>query len=918
MNKYLFPTLLTLLVLLVPTFSFAQTSGLKIISDGVVTLKVGENNTVNFNGGSGNVTAVVTLKSFLRNDHFTHWTKTFNCSGSSCTIFVPYNINVGTMVNDEYPKRTSDIKVCDAAKKCDTVFVKLVKGEPLITGSAESVSATGQVLSIGDTLALNEDIKVKLNINPSLKNLPQYKGGNVYIRIYNYSNDRYSNVIVSDKYTVHKAINGASTLEFTIPASAVRSFTKEEMTNRYTSIVDRVALVAGLKDFCQPLSFSRPNGGWQMEVGCETVIKDMKFFRRIDSEFGLNSNDSVQIGSLNRFLQRYDYTQSLPVIVDRFTSETEAALKAFQAKVGIAQTGKTDVATRAKLAPLLDVEKIDVSFVANKETISGTDRTLQFDLKTAFNTSAAGFRIDCKSTPTLTIEDELGQEYCNRDVWRDYSGTSFKLNLSVWYDSAVVKEPVVIVPIVHLADKNKRIAKYELAKREITIVPNPVIDLIVTAPTPGEVYSSGDNITVRWSSQAKNIDTVTVSIMDTSNREVAILGTAPFKNGYAQFKVPVMRSASYTVRVAAGTNSASSRMFSVRSAFIADTTDQGTSIIVTSPNGGETFAPGQVININWTAVGIYSATKVTLTHVPDGVNSIVIGEALASAGTFAWKIPASASGIKNTVGVTIKETPIRTWDTSDKPFTISNDVTPATPTPLTPTLTLTTPNGGESFKSGENIPVRWTSNAKNIDKVAISLAYTNGTVLHTLATPSFKNGLANVVVQTPGTYKIIITAGALTDSSDGNFMVNAREVTPPVVTPPKTPAIPKQDIPNSPLSPTTINGQTFYESFGGVTPEVSSISRTSASTGDTITIMGSNFTSSGNSIYIDTLKGNQWSVDANATDGGTKLTFKVGAWQPGWYYVYVFNENGQSNFKGLYIKKPAGANVFRALWDLLF
>jgi hypothetical protein len=146
-----------------------------------------------------------------------------------------------------------------------------------------------------------------------------------------------------------------------------------------------------------------------MELGCEVVVDDMQFVRKIDSEFSINSNDSVQIGALNRILQRYDYTQSLPAIVDRFTSETETNLKAFQAKVGIAQTGKTDAATREKLAPLVDIRKANVAFTANKANISGADRTLQFELKTAFNTNAAGFRIDCKMTPTLSIKDELGQ-----------------------------------------------------------------------------------------------------------------------------------------------------------------------------------------------------------------------------------------------------------------------------------------------------------------------------------------------------------------------------------------------------------------------------------------------------------------------------------------------------------------------------
>lgn len=117
--------------------------------------------------------------------------------------------------------------------------------------------------------------------------------------------------------------------------------------------------------------------------------------------------------------------------------------------------------------------------------------------------------------------------------------------------------------------------------------------------------------------------------------------------------------------------------------------------------------------------------------------------------------------------------------------------------------------------------------------------------------------------------------------------------------------------------------QVIFEKTGTTPgPRILSLSKTSVAAGEIITIETQNVgVTADTTIYFDTFKGNRYEAKAKATNtanGGQKLTVPVSpSLANGQYYVYLSNENGISNYKGLIIQSGQGANVYSSIQELL-
>ena len=98
------------------------------------------------------------------------------------------------------------------------------------------------------------------------------------------------------------------------------------------------------------------------------------------------------------------------------------------------------------------------------------------------------------------------------------------------------------------------------------------------------------------------------------------------------------------------------------------------SVAVTSPNGGESWAGGSVQNVTWTSSGV---TNVKLEYTLDGTAwSVITASTAASAGSYAWTVPNSAS---TAAKVRVSDAAAATvTDASNASFTITTSV-PVTP-----------------------------------------------------------------------------------------------------------------------------------------------------------------------------------------------------------------------------------------------
>jgi len=243
------------------------------------------------------------------------------------------------------------------------------------------------------------------------------------------------------------------------------------------------------------------------------------------------------------------------------------------------------------------------------------------------------------------------------------------------------------------------------------------------------------------------------------------------------------------------------------------------SITVTSPSSGEALQIGQryTIKWNWNYVNYDPREAVQIIAYLNenyGQASNVIGEAEVSKGTFDWTagFPGLTikSGDKFFIQVRLKSN-IGVYGNSGDFSLVSS---------LTPSITVTSPNGGETWKVGETRRITWqASNFLSIDKVRVYIDITD--------VISISSGVSNYVTDQeipasqgyydwtitqnqlpysstlPHQYKIRISKSVdpytTYDSSDAAFSIVAAGTPAPTPTPTPTPVPTNACLPDNAL-----------------------------------------------------------------------------------------------------------------------
>ena len=128
------------------------------------------------------------------------------------------------------------------------------------------------------------------------------------------------------------------------------------------------------------------------------------------------------------------------------------------------------------------------------------------------------------------------------------------------------------------------------------------------------------------------------------------------------------------------------------------------SITVISPNGGESWQRGTSHTVTWSYAGSPGSTvKIVLMKAGAEVGTIIASTSIGSSGTgsYTWAInPTGSTGSDYKVSVqSISQPAIR--DTSNTVFTL-------TPAGTAPAITVTSPNGGETWQRGTSHTVTWS------------------------------------------------------------------------------------------------------------------------------------------------------------------------------------------------------------------
>lgn len=153
------------------------------------------------------------------------------------------------------------------------------------------------------------------------------------------------------------------------------------------------------------------------------------------------------------------------------------------------------------------------------------------------------------------------------------------------------------------------------------------------------------------------------------------------------------------------------------------------SITVTSPNGGETYQVGQQVTVTWTSCNVPATANINI-GISMGSTSIAsTAGATPNDGSEVITLPTQANlptGTYMNYGLNFKVnlfvSGMAVFDASNNLFTINNNGTPIC-TPTTPaSITVTSPNGGEKYATGQQMNITWNS-CNVLNNVSIELQH---------------------------------------------------------------------------------------------------------------------------------------------------------------------------------------------------
>ncbi|MHB9030352.1 MAG: GPI anchored serine-threonine rich family protein, partial [Candidatus Latescibacterota bacterium] len=231
--------------------------------------------------------------------------------------------------------------------------------------------------------------------------------------------------------------------------------------------------------------------------------------------------------------------------------------------------------------------------------------------------------------------------------------------------------------------------------------------ITLLSPNGGEKVEFETYYSIRWSATFTDVITIEISFSDGTNWSRITQVSAA--SGSFNWLVP--RPAGATCRV---------RVIDTVDPTVSDTSDASFSIIprvrsytVTTPNGGEQLTGGSTENITWTSS---LADTVRIEFSPDGGSTWqALNAKYSGVRSFSWKVP-DVSSSNCLVRISYYLDP-QVQDESNSPFTVIRS------TPVAPTITLTAPNGGESWAAGSPQNITWSYS--NVSGTGVHLEYSS-------------------------------------------------------------------------------------------------------------------------------------------------------------------------------------------------
>ncbi|KPK64379.1 hypothetical protein AMJ83_02905 [candidate division WOR_3 bacterium SM23_42] len=279
--------------------------------------------------------------------------------------------------------------------------------------------------------------------------------------------------------------------------------------------------------------------------------------------------------------------------------------------------------------------------------------------------------------------------------------------------------------------------------------------IIVTVPNGGECWIRGNAYDITWTSNGVSGD-VKIELYKGGVFNSTIVSSTANSGSY-NWVIPAgqLPGTDYQVKI-----------ISINDPAVFDHSDADfticSQIIVTAPNGGETWHIGETYDITWAPAGIGGNVSIEYSTDAGSTWNTVTSDTLDN-GSYPWTIPATP-----TTQGRVKATHLTcaaNYDESDGDFAITEYG-----------ITVTSPNGGEGWIRGNSYEITWMSSGVSGD-VKIEL-YKGGVFNSTIVSSTANSGSYSWNIpagQLPGTdYQVKITSisdPAVFDQSDADFTV---------------------------------------------------------------------------------------------------------------------------------------------------
>ncbi len=295
-------------------------------------------------------------------------------------------------------------------------------------------------------------------------------------------------------------------------------------------------------------------------------------------------------------------------------------------------------------------------------------------------------------------------------------------------------------------------------------------NLAVVSPNGGETWLKGSVQQILWTDNI--CDNVRIELWKGGVYNSLVTASAP-SNGTFSWTIPdvatLVPGNDYKIKIMS-TSSVSGTTSQVYDFSDANFTIGASALTVVSPNGGETWVTGCPYAIQWITTAAAGTVKIELFR-DNAFYLTIASQVPAGMSTYTW-IPPVTVAAANTYKIKVSSlTGTALFDFSDANFTINGG-----------TLTVISPNGGETWLKGSTHQILWSDNI--CDNVRIELW--KGGVYNSLITASapsngsFSWAIPNVNTLVPGSdYKVKIMSVAVNsgassqvfDFSDASFTI---------------------------------------------------------------------------------------------------------------------------------------------------